>query len=69
MAEFTADKETMLKSHDEILRGNGEVGLRADVKANTGDLSIIKDDIRWGRRLIFGTLILQLINIAMNSGV
>lgn len=66
MTDFTPDDKTMLKRHDEILRGNGELGLRAQVKQNTDDLSDIKDNTRWLARLMFGVLVLQIVSIAMS---
>jgi hypothetical protein len=49
-----------------MLRGNGEIGLRAEVKNNTDALADIKDYIRWLLKLVGAVIALQILALVMN---
>lgn len=68
VVEFTREHEDKLNRVNELVRGNGDVGLRSETKQNTKDLKIIKSDIRKGVWLILATLVANIISIYMNSG-
>lgn len=63
MTEYTADDKDMLKRHDEILRGNGNIGLKAEVKRNSEYMMDVKDAIKWVSRAGVGILILQVLDL------
>lgn len=63
--EFTKGHEKKLDRLDEIVRGNGDVGIRADVKANTKSLEVIESAIRKSTRWIITTLLTTLISIGI----
>lgn len=63
MAEYTADDKDMLKRHDKILRGNGAIGLRAEVKINSDYMKEIKGWVKWAVRIGVGVFILQLLEL------
>lgn len=63
MAEYTADDKKMLKSHDETLRGNGEIGLKAEVQILSDYVKGVKDWVKWTARLGAGVFILQIIDM------
>lgn len=63
MTEYTADDKDMLKRHDEILRGNGNIGLKAEVKRNSDYMMDVKDAIKWVSRAGVGILILQVLDL------
>ena len=68
MAIFTEDDKTKLNRLDEIVRGNGDVGMRSHVTNNSQDLKVIKSDIRRLLWIMVGAFLMQLFSIAMNSG-
>jgi hypothetical protein len=63
MTNYTADDKDMLRRHDEILRGNGNIGLRAEVKRNSEYMMDVKDAIKWVSRAGVGILILQILDL------
>ncbi len=67
--EFTKAHEKKLNRVNELVRGNGNVGLRSDTRQNTKDLKVIKSDVRRGVWLILATLLANIISIYMNSGL
>ena len=66
--EFTKADRKKLNRVDEIVGGNGDIGLRSQVKINTDTLKAMKSDVRWLVRLAVGAIVLQVIGIVMNSG-
>ena len=66
---FTEAHEKRLARLDEIVRGNGDVGLRSRVKTLEEFMKAFKKDVRWLIRLAIGAIGVGLINIWMNSGL
>ncbi len=64
MEEFTEEDREMLHRVNEIVRGNGDIGLRAMVKYMKADFKVFKDNMTWVLRLVIGGLILQVLSLA-----
>ena len=62
MAEFTAEKSKKLDRLDEIIRGNGAIGMRAQVKYMAEYMADIKSAIKWLVRLVGAGLLLQILS-------
>ncbi|KKM07929.1 hypothetical protein LCGC14_1728980 [marine sediment metagenome] len=63
MVEYTEDDKEMLKSHDDTLRGNGEIGLKAEVQVLSDYVKGVKDWVKWTARIGVGVFILQVIDM------
>ncbi len=61
--EFTKGHEKKLDRLDEIVRGNGDVGIRSDVKGNTKSLKVILNVLRKATWLLITTLLTTVITL------
>ena len=53
--------EDRVHAHDEILRGNGDMGLKARVGAIEKVLLKWQDEFKWIRRTIWGAIIVDIV--------
>lgn len=66
--EFTKGHEKKLDRLDEIVRGNGGLGIRAEVKANSKSLKAVLSGIRKATWLIITTLLTTVITLLIMLG-